>query len=143
MTFDELKREYECTADPPVTSFNKTTYKQIKNEHERNMKESGNKSTIQEKRKNNLELIKNEKSKMLHEAYMIIMRLSKIPLKADSAFTLQHLEFLILRLKEEGKDEWMKNLEDQRKAGEEQRNKGALHFMYSKMNRFNKSEHTR
>ncbi|XP_016318418.1 uncharacterized protein LOC107670360 [Sinocyclocheilus anshuiensis] len=96
MTFDELKQEYECTGDQPVTSFNKTTYEQMKNEHERSMRESGNTTTIEEKLKDNLEQIKKEKSKMLHEAYMIITGLSKIALKADSAFTLQHLEFLIL-----------------------------------------------
>ncbi|KAI2663087.1 Septin-4 [Labeo rohita] len=87
-----------------------------------------------------LETIKKEKSKLLREAYMTIVTLSEIALKADSAFTLQHLDFLIPRLKEEGEKEWMKNLEDLRKAGEEQKNKGALHlvmnFTGKKMNQF-------
>ncbi len=60
---------------------------------------------------------------------MIIVSLSEIALKADSAFTLQHLDFLIPRLKEEGEQERMKNLEDLRKTGEELKNKGALHLV--------------
>ncbi|XP_073692617.1 uncharacterized protein [Garra rufa] len=70
-----------------------------------------------------------EKSELLHEAYISIMNLSKITLKADSAFTLQHLDFLIPRLKKEGKDEWIQNLEDLRKRGEEQKSKGALRYV--------------
>ncbi|XDV19376.1 hypothetical protein PO909_024860, partial [Leuciscus waleckii] len=82
----------------------------------------------EEQLKSDLEKIKEEKSLLLCEAYISIVSLSKIALKADSAFTLQYLDFLIPRLKEEGKDEWMKNLEDLRKAGEERKNKGALRF---------------
>ncbi len=89
-------------------------------------KESENKREIEEKLKSALENNKKEKSDFLQEAYMAIMNPCEIALKADSAFTLQHLDFLIPRLKEEGKDEWIRNLEDLRKAGEEQNNKKAL-----------------
>uniref|UniRef100_A0A8C1PK95 Si:dkey-201l21.4 n=1 Tax=Cyprinus carpio TaxID=7962 RepID=A0A8C1PK95_CYPCA len=140
MTFHELKLEYERTGEKPKTNFDKKIYENISNEHERNKKESENKTEIEEKLVRDLEKIKNEKSKLLHEAYIIIVSLSEIALKADSAFTLQHLDFLIPRLKEEGKDEWMKNLEDLRKTGEEQKNKGALHhvmdFTGKEFNRF-------
>ncbi|XDV19364.1 hypothetical protein PO909_024848 [Leuciscus waleckii] len=94
------------------TNFDKEKYETCKKEIE----ESKNK-------------IKEEKSKLLHEAYMAIVCLSKIALKADSAFTLLHLDFLIDKLKEEGKDEWMKELEDLRKAGEEQKNKGVVKLL--------------
>ncbi|XP_016116554.1 uncharacterized protein [Sinocyclocheilus grahami] len=140
MTFHELKLEYERTGEKPKTSFDKKIYETISNEHERNMKESENNTEIEEKLISDLEKIANEKSKLLHEAYIIIVSLCEIALKADSAFTLQHLDFLIPRLKEEGNDEWMNNLEDLRKAGEEQKNKGALHhvtdFTRKKLNRF-------
>ncbi|CAM4511346.1 unnamed protein product [Leuciscus chuanchicus] len=112
MTFDQLKQKYEHTGDQNATNFDKEKYETCKKEIE----ESKNK-------------IQEEKSNLLNEAYMAIMSLSKIALKADSAFTLLHLDFLIPRLKEEGKDEWMKKLEDLRKAGEEQRNKGALKLL--------------
>uniref|UniRef100_A0A9J8BWC0 AIG1-type G domain-containing protein n=1 Tax=Cyprinus carpio carpio TaxID=630221 RepID=A0A9J8BWC0_CYPCA len=97
--------------------------------YESNVKDSTNKTEIEQKIINDLEEIKIEKSKLLNEAYVTITRLSEIALKADSAFTLQHVDFLILRLKEEGKDEWMKNLEDMKKAGEQKKNKGAVDYL--------------
>ncbi|XP_016364087.1 uncharacterized protein LOC107705342 [Sinocyclocheilus rhinocerous] len=122
MTFDELKQEYERTGDHPETSFDKKVYENTKKELESIMKESEMKTKTEEKLKRDLEKIQKEKSNLLHEAYMSILILSKIALKSDTTFTLQHMDFLIPRLEEEGKDEWMKNLEDMRKAGEEQRN---------------------
>ncbi|KAI2663103.1 Immune-associated nucleotide-binding protein 13 [Labeo rohita] len=122
MTFDELKQAYECTRDENVNAI----YENTKKEHGSILKESENKAQIEDKLNSDLEKIKTEKSKLLYEAYMSIMSLCKITLKADSAFTLQHLDFLIPRLKEEGRHEWMKNLEDLKKAGEQQKNKGAL-----------------
>uniref|UniRef100_A0A672M144 AAA+ ATPase domain-containing protein n=1 Tax=Sinocyclocheilus grahami TaxID=75366 RepID=A0A672M144_SINGR len=126
LTFVDLKQEYEHTGEKPKTSFQKYIFENITKEHKSHMTEFQNKIKIEEKVKSELEKMKNEKSKLLHEAYVTVMNLSEIALKSDSAFTLQHLDFLIPRLKEEGKDEWMKNLEDLRKAGEERKNKGAL-----------------
>ncbi|KAK2913248.1 hypothetical protein Q8A67_001647 [Cirrhinus molitorella] len=128
MSFDDLKKEYEHTSDLNVINFGKKIYENAEKKHGSNMKQSETKQAIEEKLNTDLEKIKQEKSILLHEAYMIIMNLCKIALKADSAFTLQHLDFLIPRLKEEGKDEWMK-LEDLRKTGEYQINKGALRLM--------------
>ncbi|KAK7177182.1 hypothetical protein R3I93_001228 [Phoxinus phoxinus] len=113
-----------------------TTCDKLKQEYEHNMKESDNKTGIEEKLKIDLEKNKKEKSKLLEEAYTIIVSLSKTALKADSAFTLQHLDFLIPRLKEEGKDEWMKNLEELRKKGEEKKNKGAVNQLLGYWNSF-------
>uniref|UniRef100_A0A671K7L9 AAA+ ATPase domain-containing protein n=1 Tax=Sinocyclocheilus anshuiensis TaxID=1608454 RepID=A0A671K7L9_9TELE len=119
MTFYALKAMLHIF-ERPQNSFDKNCY----------MKESENETEIEEKLISDLEKIANEKFNLLHEAYMTIINLCEIALKADSAFTLRHLDFLIPRLKKEGKDEWMKNLEDLRKAGEEQNNKGALdHLM--------------
>lgn len=139
MTFDELQKEYEGTGGTTVKIFDKTIYENTKEQHESNMKETGNKTEIEKKLISDLEKIKIEKSKLLDEAYMIIMSLSKISLKADSAFSLQHLDFLIPRLKEEGRDEWIKKLEDLKKAGEEKKNKGALqHLMAFGRQKWNK-----
>ncbi|KAF4115336.1 hypothetical protein G5714_002825 [Onychostoma macrolepis] len=129
MTFDKLKREYERTGDHPETSFDQNIYENTKKEHESIEKESEDITKIEKTLNHELEEIQKEKSNLLHEAYKIIMSLSNITLKSDSAFTLQHLDFLIPRWKEEGKDEWIKNLEDLRKAGEERKNKGALDYL--------------
>ncbi|XP_056318537.1 uncharacterized protein LOC130232583 [Danio aesculapii] len=127
MTFNELQQQYEDREQQPEISFNKKIYENTKKEHEGIMKESGGKTKIEEKLIRDLERMKTEKSKLLQEAYMSIISLCKIALKADSAFTLQHLDFLIPRLKEEeGKEEWVKKLEELNKAGEEKNNKGAV-----------------
>ncbi|XP_073690602.1 uncharacterized protein [Garra rufa] len=131
MTFDDLKQEYERmnTSDQTITSFDKEIYKNTKKKHENSMKESNNKVEIEKNLKSDLEKMKDVKSFLLHEAYISIVSLSKISLKADSASTLQHLDFLIPRIKEEKRDEWIKNLEDLKRTGEQQKNKGALHYV--------------
>ncbi|KAK7177181.1 hypothetical protein R3I93_001227 [Phoxinus phoxinus] len=136
MTFDELEKEYEHSGDQNEANFDKKIYETFKKENESTMRESDNKTGIEEKLKIDLEKIKEEKSKLVHEAYTSIVSLSKIALKADSAFTLLHLDFLIPRLKEEGKDEWMKKLEDLKKKGEEKKNKGALNQLLDYWNSF-------
>ncbi|XP_073692859.1 uncharacterized protein [Garra rufa] len=113
MTFNELKQMMSVK----------------KRFNQKNCKQPQNKTDIEENLESDLEKTKNEKADLLHEAYMIIMNLCKIALKADSAFTLQYLDFLIPRLKKEGKDEWIKKLEDLRKRGEDQKNKGALQHL--------------
>ncbi|XP_051756342.1 uncharacterized protein LOC127516081 [Ctenopharyngodon idella] len=133
MTYDELLQECKDTGEKAETSFDKQIFDNTEKEHESIMKESENKTKIEEKLISDLKKIQNEKSNLVHEAYISIVTLSKIALKADSAFTLQHLDFLIPRLKEEGKDEWMKNLEDLRKTGKELKNKGVLDFVMGKM----------
>uniref|UniRef100_A0A673GXW8 Uncharacterized LOC107743147 n=1 Tax=Sinocyclocheilus rhinocerous TaxID=307959 RepID=A0A673GXW8_9TELE len=129
MTFDVLKQEYEGTDEKSKIRFDKTNYENNKKEHESIEKESKDKTKIEIILNRELETIQKEKPILLNEAYVIIMKLSEITLKSDNAFTLQHLDFLIPRWKEEGKDEWMKNLEDLRKAGEERKNKGALEYL--------------
>ncbi|XP_048039558.1 uncharacterized protein si:dkey-201l21.4 isoform X2 [Megalobrama amblycephala] len=129
MTFNELKQEYEHTGDRPETSFDKKKYENNKKEHERCMKNCADKTKKEVKLKSDLEEIKKQKSILLREVYVTIMSLSNIALKSDSAFTLQHLDFLIDLLKEEGEDEWMKNLDDLRKTGEEQKNNGDLRHL--------------
>ncbi|KAK2901477.1 hypothetical protein Q8A67_009592 [Cirrhinus molitorella] len=129
MSFDALKKEYEHSRDEPNANFDRKTYAVTKNEYERTMNEFEEKTKIEEMLKRDLEKIKFEKSNLVYEAYTSIMSLSKIALKADSAFTIQYIDFLIPRLMEEGKDAWIKDLEDLKKAGEEQKNKGALQYM--------------
>lgn len=133
MTFDALKKAYGDTSDPPKTSFDKNVFENTKKEHESNIKESEDKSRTEECLTRDLEKIESQKSILVHETYTIIISLCKIALKADSASTLQHLDFLIPRLKEEkGKEEWVKKLEDLKKAGEEQKNNGAVRHVMNK-----------
>ncbi|CAM4491053.1 unnamed protein product [Leuciscus chuanchicus] len=60
----------------------------------------------------------------------IIKHLSQIALKPDSAFTLQYLDFFIPRVREAGKENWVRELEEMRKTAEaEEANKDALSYL--------------
>ncbi|XP_018945637.2 uncharacterized protein LOC109074040 [Cyprinus carpio] len=74
--------------------------------------------------------IVDQKSSLLSEAYQTIKHLSQIALKPDSAFTLQHLDFFIPRVREAGKEDWVRELEEmRRKAVTEEANKDALSYL--------------
>ncbi len=77
-----------------------------------------------------LQELEDQKSILLFNAYKTIKHLSQIALKPDSAFTLQHLDFFIPRLKEAGKENWVRELEDMmRNAKVEEANKDALSYL--------------
>ncbi|XP_059357003.1 uncharacterized protein LOC132095931 [Carassius carassius] len=77
-----------------------------------------------------LKEIEDQKSNLLSEAYQTIKNLSQIALKPDSAFTLQHLDFFIPRVREAGKEDWVQELEEmRRKAVTEEANKDALSYL--------------
>ncbi|XP_052459286.1 uncharacterized protein LOC128017791 [Carassius gibelio] len=77
-----------------------------------------------------LKEIEHQKSILLSEAYQTIKHLSQIALKPDSAFTLQHLDFFIPRVREAGKEDWVRELEEmRRKAVTEEANKDALSYL--------------
>ncbi|XP_043100848.1 LOW QUALITY PROTEIN: uncharacterized protein LOC122348991 [Puntigrus tetrazona] len=74
--------------------------------------------------------IETHKSILLFNAYRTIKNLSEIALKPDSAFTLQHLDFFIPRVREAGKENWAQELEEmRRKAETEEVNKDALSYL--------------
>ncbi|XP_058629587.1 uncharacterized protein LOC131539202 [Onychostoma macrolepis] len=77
-----------------------------------------------------LQELEDQKSILLFNAYKTIKHLSQIALKPDSAFTLQHLDFFIPRLKEAGKENWVRELEEMmRNAKAEEANKDALSYL--------------
>ncbi|XP_067257085.1 uncharacterized protein [Chanodichthys erythropterus] len=86
----------------------------------------------------NLEEIEDQKSILLSEAYQNIKHLSQIALKPDSAFTLQHLDFFIPRVREAGKEDWVRELEEmRRKAVAEEANKDALSYLKAGLAKLN------
>uniref|UniRef100_A0A8C2GWP6 AIG1-type G domain-containing protein n=1 Tax=Cyprinus carpio TaxID=7962 RepID=A0A8C2GWP6_CYPCA len=77
-----------------------------------------------------LQELEDQKKILLFNAYKTIKHLSQIALKPDSAFTLQHLDFFIPRLKEAGKENWVRELEEMlRTAKAEEANKDALSYL--------------
>ncbi|XP_077083574.1 uncharacterized protein LOC143736765 [Siphateles boraxobius] len=77
-----------------------------------------------------LKEIEDQKQILLFNAYNTIKHLSQIALKPDSAFTLQHLDFFIPRVREAGKKDWVRELEEMRRIAEaEEATKDALSYL--------------
>ncbi|KTG32274.1 hypothetical protein cypCar_00034022 [Cyprinus carpio] len=102
----------------------------IKKEYEKAQEESKIYSSLMQHLDKDLKEIENQKSSLLSEAYQAIKNLSQIALKPDSAFTLQHLDFFIPRVREAGKESWVRELEEmRRKAVADEANKNALSYL--------------
>ncbi|XP_016356109.1 uncharacterized protein LOC107699385 [Sinocyclocheilus anshuiensis] len=102
----------------------------IKKEYEKAQEESKIYSFLMQHLDKDLKEIEDQKSNLLTEAYQTIKHLSQIALKPDSAFTLQHLDFFIPRVREAGKENWVRELEEmRRKAVADEANKGALSYL--------------
>ncbi|ROL29793.1 hypothetical protein DPX16_0850 [Anabarilius grahami] len=107
MEFDSIKKEYEKAQEQTKTYF-----------------------VLMKHLDKDLKEIEDQKSNLLSEAYKNIKHLSQITLKPDSAFTLQHLDFFIPRVREAGKEDWVRELEEmRRKAVAEEANKDALSYL--------------
>ncbi|XP_052459294.1 uncharacterized protein LOC128017793 [Carassius gibelio] len=102
----------------------------IKKEYEKAQEESKIYSFLMQRLDKDLKDIEDQKSNLLSEAYRTIKNLSQIALKPDSAFTLQHLDFFIPRVREAGKEDWVRELEEmRRKAVDDEANKNALSYL--------------
>jgi len=87
-------------------------------------------SVVMDDLEKDLKDIEDQKQILLFNGYKTIKHLSQIALKPDSAFTLQHLDFFIPRVREAGKENWVKELEEMRKTAEvEEANKDALSYL--------------
>ncbi|XP_051756489.1 uncharacterized protein LOC127516159 [Ctenopharyngodon idella] len=119
MEFDSIKKEYEKAQEKSKT------YLVLMKHLDKDLKE-----------------IEDQKSILLSEAYQNIKHLSQIALKPDSAFTLQHLDFFIPRVREAGKEDWVRELEEmRRKAVAEEANKDALSYLRAGLAKLFLGEH--
>ncbi|XP_067297162.1 probable DNA double-strand break repair Rad50 ATPase [Pseudorasbora parva] len=113
-----------------IVSFSNVMVKfdDIKNEYERaQTKRFG---VVMDNLDKDLQEIEDQKQILLFNAYKTIKHLSQIALKPDSTLTLQHLDFFIPRLREAGKETWVKELEEMRRTAEtEEANKDALSYL--------------
>uniref|UniRef100_A0A672PHT6 AAA+ ATPase domain-containing protein n=1 Tax=Sinocyclocheilus grahami TaxID=75366 RepID=A0A672PHT6_SINGR len=105
-------------------------YNSIKKDYEKGQEQTKGFSVVMDDIDKDLKDIEDQKSNLLSEAYQTIKHLSQIALKPDSAFTLQHLDFFIPRVREAGKENWVRELEEMRKkAVTEEANKDALSYL--------------
>ncbi|KAL1248233.1 hypothetical protein QQF64_021551 [Cirrhinus molitorella] len=107
------------------TKKEKRTYEDLKKKYEDKI---GDCVFVVKKLKEELHELEKEKIKLVNEAFHCVQTLQEIALNADSAFTLQHIDFLIEKLKEIKEPEKAKTLENiKKRAGEEKH--GALDYI--------------
>ncbi len=112
------------------TSSTTVEYDSIKKEYEKAQEQTKRFSVVMDDVNKDLQDIEKQKSILLTDAYKNIKHLSQIALKPDSAFTLQHLDFFIPRVREAGKEEWVQELEKMRRnAVADEANKDALSYL--------------
>ncbi|XP_053486132.1 uncharacterized protein LOC128610739 [Ictalurus furcatus] len=114
VSFDDFKKQYESSNSASDITFDSKAVKNVKKELESSKKQEEEKTSIEKRLKE--ELTKNEKEKadLVEEACTIIMKLSEIALKSDSAFIVQCLDFLIPRAEEPGKLNYAQRLRELR-----------------------------
>ncbi|XP_005470620.1 uncharacterized protein LOC100702966 isoform X1 [Oreochromis niloticus] len=94
------------------------TVQEMKEKYEKNKSESHKKLSLLENLKKEMDQLTAEKSQFLDESYQHVVRLEEIALKADSASTIVHLDFLIEKMKERGDTEKVQKLEEMKKQRE-------------------------
>ncbi|XP_046708092.1 uncharacterized protein LOC124387659 [Silurus meridionalis] len=100
MTYDDLKRQ--CENDD--LAFNLRAVVNIREDLQNNKKQALEHLNIENSLIIQLIRNKKEKAKLIEEACTIIIRLSEIALKTDSAYIVKSLDFLIPRAEETGRD---------------------------------------
>ncbi|KAM4532739.1 uncharacterized protein V3H82_026471 isoform 2-T2 [Fundulus diaphanus] len=88
-----------------------TTLKEIKQKYEKSKTKREKNLSYLESLDTKMKDLKAIKSELLNESYNHVVKLERIALKADSASTLVHLDFLIEKMKETGDTEKVKKLE--------------------------------
>ncbi|KAL4009581.1 hypothetical protein ACER0C_003433 [Sarotherodon galilaeus] len=109
-------------------SLNKQEMKQKYDDHQR---EKEKKCTLLENLEKEMKQLTAEKSQFLDESYQHVVRLEEIALKADSASTIVHLDFLIEKMKEEGDTEKVQKLEEMRNRVDEKTKKAAYWYKFT------------
>ncbi|KTF77712.1 hypothetical protein cypCar_00048776 [Cyprinus carpio] len=112
------------------TSSTTIEYDSMRKKNKKAQEQTNRFSAVMYDVEKDLQEIETHKSILLFNAYRTIKNLSQIALKPDSAFTLQHLDFFIPRVREAGKENWARELEEMRRNAEaEEVNKDALSYL--------------
>ncbi|XP_048018326.1 uncharacterized protein LOC125250055 [Megalobrama amblycephala] len=98
------------------TKKEKRTYEKLKKEYDGKI---GNSVSLVKKLEEELQELQVEKIKLVIEAFHCVETLEMIALKTDSLFTLQHIDFLIEKMKEINEPKKAETLENFKKRAEE------------------------
>ncbi|XP_053485772.1 uncharacterized protein LOC128610462 [Ictalurus furcatus] len=112
VTFDDFKKQYESSNSASDITFDSNAVENVKKEFESSKKQEEEKTSIEKRLKEELTKNEKEKAELVEEACSIVMKLSEIALKSDSAFIVQCLNFLIPRAEETGKLNYAQKLRE-------------------------------
>ncbi|XP_043088737.1 uncharacterized protein LOC122334941 isoform X1 [Puntigrus tetrazona] len=104
----------------------KTIEENMKNNYER---KCGENRSLLIRLENEIQQIKTEKIRLVEECYQCLEKLMETALKCTSMSSMQHLDFMIERVKETGKQERVGNLENLKRRVQEE-NKRKSHSVY-------------
>ncbi|XP_025760222.1 uncharacterized protein LOC112844794 [Oreochromis niloticus] len=117
-TNEEMKKLYEknelgCALErnPLTAAASSLNKEEMQQKHEDHQKESEKKCNLLENLEKEMIQLTAEKSHFLEESYQHVVRLEQIALKAVSASTIVHLDFLIEKMKQKGDTKKVKKLE--------------------------------
>ncbi|XP_016422020.1 uncharacterized protein LOC107750955 [Sinocyclocheilus rhinocerous] len=101
----------------PKTKMVKKTHEDLKRKYD---KKIGDDVSLVSKLDKDLQELENEKIKLVNQAFHCVERLEKIALKTDSLFTLQHIDFMVEKLKVINEAQKAETLENMKmRVGEE------------------------
>ncbi|XP_026012968.1 uncharacterized protein LOC113015233, partial [Astatotilapia calliptera] len=104
------------------------TSEDMKKKYEKNKSESQKQMSLLEHLQEEISQLAAKKSQLLGECYQRLVTLEQIALKAGSASTFVHLDFLIKKMKEEQNTEKVQKLEEMRKRVDEGTRVGSLYM---------------
>ncbi|XP_031604068.2 uncharacterized protein LOC116326796 [Oreochromis aureus] len=104
---------------------------EIQQKYEKYQKDKEKECTLLENLEKEINQLTAQKSQFLDESYQHVVRLEQIALKADSASTVVHLDFLIEKMKQKGDTEKVQKLEEMRSRVDEKTKKVAHWYKFT------------
>ncbi|XP_053485771.1 uncharacterized protein LOC128610461 [Ictalurus furcatus] len=117
-----------------------STYYDLKKEYESSKKQEEEKTSMEKRLKEELTKNEKEKAELVEEACIIIIKLSEIALKSDSAYIVQCLDFLMPRAEETRRDVLAQKLRELRNIQPESQERVNAITGYARTG-FNKIQH--
>ncbi|XP_039464435.1 uncharacterized protein LOC116315360 [Oreochromis aureus] len=130
-TDEQMKKQYEKNVSEYEMKARelKTCTEKMQQKYDDHQREKEKECTLLENLEKEMNQLTAEKSQFLDESYQHVVRLEQIALKADSASTIVHLDFLIEKMEEEGDTEKVQKLEEMRSRVDEKTEKAAHWYM--------------
>ncbi|KAL4009667.1 hypothetical protein ACER0C_003519 [Sarotherodon galilaeus] len=118
-SYCEVMKDGHCTVCAnkcPASKHVKEKWRYVTKTKRTNKNEGQKKLNLLENLEKEMNKLTAEKSQFLNESYQHVVSLEQISLNVDSASTIAHIKFLIEKMKEEGDNEKVQELEEMSRA---------------------------